>query len=574
MSRAPAQPFILMAGRFILASGGVLFCLALTGCGSAKSWHHARRTEFQQPAAIRHDKAGEAQAARVASAHAHYGAGIIYDLDGEPAKALEEYYQALAIDPGFEKLVLEVADRLLRAKKPDQAIEWLKRSAARPEASGEIFARLAVIYAQQGKNEEAITASRTAIARAPNALSGYQNLFAIYVQRKDHGLALAILDQAFRQPKAPPEFLIGVADLYLTYSLQVPSGKELAKKRAVVLLNRAEKSKTSDPLKMELADAYYAAGETKKAEVLYSEILKTLPNYPPLRVRLRTKLVGLYFRDKDYVHAGEQLKELVRDEPTNPQAYYYLGSLALDQKKPGEAVEQFRKAILLDAKLEQAYYDLAIAQIDLDKPGDAVATLQKAEEKFRQNFIIEFLKGMAFSHQKAYPEALQHYTSAEIIAKATDPSRLNGNFYFQLGATYERKGDLKEAEEFLNKAVVLTPDFAEAMNYLGYMWADKGLKLEKARQLIEKALKLEPKNAAYLDSLGWVLYKQNRPAEALAPMLEAIRLSEQPDATLYEHIGDIYLALKNTAKARESWKKSLELEPNEAVSKKLKNLGP
>jgi tetratricopeptide (TPR) repeat protein len=107
------------------------------------------------------------------------------------------------------------------------------------------------------------------------------------------------------------------------------------------------------------------------------------------------------------------------------------------------------------------------------------------------------------------------------------------------------------------------------MNYLGYMWAEHGMKLEKARELIEKALKLEPKNAAYLDSLAWVLFKLNQPEKALDAALKAVELSEEPDATVQDHLGDIYAALNKPDKAKEAWRKSVSLEDNEQVRKKL-----
>jgi tetratricopeptide (TPR) repeat protein len=99
------------------------------------------------------------------------------------------------------------------------------------------------------------------------------------------------------------------------------------------------------------------------------------------------------------------------------------------------------------------------------------------------------------------------------------------------------------------------------------------MKLDKARELIEKALKAEPKNAAFLDSMAWVLYKLNEPAAALPYALKAAELSEKPDATVDDHIADIYAALKQLDKAREFWRKSLALEPNEEVRKKLDTSG-
>ena len=105
------------------------------------------------------------------------------------------------------------------------------------------------------------------------------------------------------------------------------------------------------------------------------------------------------------------------------------------------------------------------------------------------------------------------------------------------------------------------------------MWAEDGTNLVKARELIEKAVRAEPKNGAYLDSLGWVLFKLGQLKEGLAYVLKAVEVSTQPDPAEYEHLGDIYAALDQPAKAREAWAKSLSLEPSDAVRKKLDAAG-
>jgi tetratricopeptide (TPR) repeat protein len=101
------------------------------------------------------------------------------------------------------------------------------------------------------------------------------------------------------------------------------------------------------------------------------------------------------------------------------------------------------------------------------------------------------------------------------------------------------------------------------------MWAERGLNLARAHELIQKAVQAQPKNAAYLDSLAWVLYKLNRSKDALDYALKAVELSEQPDPTVYDHLGDIYAAAGQPEKARAAWTKSLSLEPNDTVRKKL-----
>ena len=144
-------------------------------------------------------------------------------------------------------------------------------------------------------------------------------------------------------------------------------------------------------------------------------------------------------------------------------------------------------------------------------------------------------------------------------------------FYFQFGSTLERHGDYEEAAKYFHKCLELSPNFSEALNYLGYMWADRGENLDEAKKLIEKAIELEPKNSAYLDSMGWVLFKLKQPREALDWMQKAIQLSGEPDPTLYDHLGDIYGGLKEFDKARDAWRKSVELEANDRIKKKLQS---
>ena len=110
---------------------------------------------------------------------------------------------------------------------------------------------------------------------------------------------------------------------------------------------------------------------------------------------------------------------------------------------------------------------------------------------------------------------------AEKAAKEKLPDALDFRFYFQVGSVLERGGHGPEAEKYLLKSIELKPDFDEALNYLGYMWADLGTNLPKALEMIEHAVKIEPDNPAYLDSLGWVLFKMGKPKEAVAPLAES-----------------------------------------------------
>ncbi|MDB6067109.1 MAG: Tetratricopeptide 2 repeat protein [Pedosphaera sp.] len=549
----------------------------LAGCVASSPQHAGRGSRGQSADASQDGAAVSAPSSssgtldeKKIAAHAHYAQAAIYDMDEEPELALEEYSKAALDDPSNEDLVLELTRRYLQGKQPEKALDLLIKATAVPDASGGLFARLGLVYSRLGKDDKAIEATQTAIKRAPQSLTGYQNLFVIHLQKGKPQEALKDLERASKAPNTSPEFLVELAALYANLERQAPSLKASVNANALAILNRVSKLKPVNPrVNLKLADGYNLMGDTTNATRVYVQLIEQCADLPALRGDIRAKLADLYLRGHDSKKAAEQLEAMVREDPANAQAYYALGGIAYEDKKLPEAVDYFQKTVLLSEDFEQAYYDLAGAQINLDKPKDALATLAKVRAQFAAGFLVEFLSGLAYSREKDFTNAISHFTSAEIHARASEPNRLNGFFYFELGSAYERQGSFDEAERYFEKSLELSPDFAGAMNYLGYMLADRGMKLEKAHELIQKAVKLEPKNPAYLDSLGWVLFKQEKPQEALPQIQKAIELTEEADATLYDHLGDVYAALKQTDKAREAWRKSLAVEPNDAIRKKL-----
>jgi len=123
------------------------------------------------------------------------------------------------------------------------------------------------------------------------------------------------------------------------------------------------------------------------------------------------------------------------------------------------------------------------------------------------------------------------------------------------GAMYERMKKYDAAEAEFRKALDLDPDNAGALNYLGYMLADRAVRLDEAYQLIKKAVDMDPRNGAYLDSLGWVYYRQGKLNEAEGSLLQALEQMGQ-DPTVHDHLGDVYFKLGKTKDAIAQWQLS------------------
>ena len=139
---------------------------------------------------------------------------------------------------------------------------------------------------------------------------------------------------------------------------------------------------------------------------------------------------------------------------------------------------------------------------------------------------------------------------------------------FALGAAYDQNGNVELAVKTLEEIIAKHPNHDQALNYLGYMFADRGERLDYAQQLIERALQIAPDNAAYVDSYGWVMFRKGDFQQAITHLKRAVDLTEDP--TIFDHLGDAYQAQGDTTSARRCWQKALEMNPdNSNIQKKM-----
>ncbi len=546
-------------------------------------------TQFGCTTAKKAKASGSAQAAATVStaplskdemekrveALARFAAGVSGELREQPDEALDQFYQSVLADPTNEPLVVDVARRLIRKKETAKAVEILSKCAEQPGSTGFVDALLGVAYLQMKKPDLAIASSRKAIVKLPKSLLGYQNLAQIYLQTDRPKEALATLDEAAALPAPDFNFLLDLGEAYRSYVAAQPKDFTTLKPKVTAILEAATKLEPKGQnLIIRLAELWSFTGEYKRAAELYVKLLERFPN----QALLRNRIVELFLRANDLKAAQGQLDALVRDQPTNPLTHYFLGTIAAAQKDFDKAVESFERAIQLNEgarqEVDQFYFELAEIHLRRDDPEAALKLLATARKKFKLSFFLEYFTALAHSRSKDYAASVKHFTAAELLATRDAPERLTGLFFFQVGTSYERHKDFKQAENYFLQCLKLAPDFAEALNYLGYMWAERGENLTEAKSLIEKALKQEPENAAFLDSMAWVHFKLNQPKEALEFQLKALKFQKEPDATLHDHLGDIYAALKQLEQARAQWELALTIEPSDSIQKKLKAVPP
>src|SRR5664279_4445298 len=235
--------------------------------------------------------------------------------------------------------------------------------------------------------------------------------------------------------------------------------------------------------------------------------------------RARILLMETYRQAKDLPKALQVGKDAIAKYPNDSSIRSSYALLLGENQQPEEAVK------LLEGSLK-------------NNPADRDVYLNMAQ---------------IYERARKYDEAEKMARKAEALPG--DP-RENEMTWFLIGAIYEREKQFDKAEAEFIKVLDVNPKNAPALNYYGYMLADRGIRLDEAREMIQRALDQEPYSGAYLDSLGWVYYKQNKLTEAEAALRKAVE-RESHDPTIRSHLGDVYAKQGRMEQAAIEWEKSL-----------------
>lgn len=227
-----------------------------------------------------------------------------------------------------------------------------------------------------------------------------------------------------------------------------------------------------------------------------------------------------------------------------------------------EAYELHVKAVA-----KQGKYDQAIGLVD---------RLLKTD----MDWIDLQLKGWVQREAGRNEDAAATYENVIKLIRKDDRYRqkakdeLIDQYRYDLSGIYIDLKKVDRASEHLESLIKRNPKHPGYHNDLGYIWADHDMKLEEAEKLIRKALELDrerrktrkgfdPKtdqdNGAYLDSLGWVLFKQKKNEEAKEALLKAVEDKSSQHLEIYDHLGDVYMALGDRKAAIAAWTKGLEV---------------
>jgi tetratricopeptide (TPR) repeat protein len=163
---------------------------------------------------------------------------------------------------------------------------------------------------------------------------------------------------------------------------------------------------------------------------------------------------------------------------------------------------------------------------------------------------------MAGELSSAYTRLGDTGRAVEVYEAARKRMPDNQHVLFSLAAAYEGDRKYDRAERAFREIIQANESHAPALNYLGYMLADRGQKLTEAIGFIKRALAIDEDNPAYLDSLGWAYYRMGEFDNARAPLERAAKQLPRV-SVINDHLGDLYLQLKRYAEAVAAYDRAL-----------------
>ncbi|HDL89589.1 MAG TPA: tetratricopeptide repeat protein, partial [Thermodesulforhabdus norvegica] len=281
----------------------------------------------------------------------------------------------------------------------------------------------------------------------------------------------------------------------------------------------------------------------------------------------RLKIGIIHLKQRNFSRAIQDFSDLLKDKPEYDQALYYLARTYEQQGDVDKAIVQYRLIKPGSSLWKTAQLRLALIFARRDEYATAIRVLQDALKVGKPQPELYLYMGIFYQDDNKKEKALE--VLKEGLSKFPD----NVDLLYRTGLVLDSLDRKEEAIKVMKKILKIEPANPEALNYIGYTYADMNIHLKEAEQLIKEALESRPKDGYILDSMAWVYYRMGNYSKALDYIQKALEfVSDDPIIT--EHAGDIYKAVGKTKEAIKYYKRALLLHPQkpELIEEKIKEL--
>lgn len=428
-----------------------------------------------------------------------------------------EYYRKAARIPAFrEEAVRGSLESLKAAGEFGAAAQELEDLVDAEQATAAGLVELAILYLRSGDEERGLEFLDQALARDPDHEQALLLRALVATGVGDLETAESMYRRVLERVPGQPMAALGLARV-LTVLRELGEARELLEMtwRQVTAAEDPDRDELEE-VAQEMANLELIAGKPDDARLWLERI-----SIDPVH-RATVFLWTEYFRQKESWRDG----------------LVWLDSLDIEEDPVSRRLVEASRLEFLLAAGEEACAEEGLGILLAGELTDVLAGLNALQQRRMYSRVVD--------------------ESARALERLDSPVELQ----FTHAAALERVGRWDDAVAAFRALLAEQEDHHLALNYLGYMFADRNVNLEEALELIQSAVDLEPYRGAYLDSLGWVYFRLGDLDKAERYLTRAVRL-EPDSSTIHEHLGDLAAARRKFDRAEEAYRRALDLEPEE-----------
>jgi tetratricopeptide (TPR) repeat protein len=466
--------------------------------------------------------------------------------------ATEAYDKAIPVltdlvkqEPGWQDGASLLAEAYASAGRAAEGITWLEEAA--PD-NPQLYATLGDFYGRSRRWSDAAMAYEQALKGSPRSLDYRKGLAEALMNtgtRADAVRARDVLREAVAMRGTDER------SLYLLAEAERTTGDSLAAESA------ARRLVAQNPRN---AQGFSALAEALEDQRRYQPLVDALApaigtfrggSNSPLALRLLLPHLGFAYQELgQYDKAIASFEEARKISPNDASFVGYLIQAQMAAKNYPAAAE------LAHAAREKSPDDLRLARLES-------LALRRSGKVDQGLAILEALVRQPESESDVYVALAQGYTDAnrgaqaiKLLQEAQAKFPAETGLTFELGAALDKQKRYSESEAVFRQLIAKEPKNAPALNYLGYMLAERGERLAESVDYIKRALEIEPENGSYLDSIGWAYFKDGKLDLALENLRRAAEQLKD-NSVIQDHYGEVLFKAGRYDDAIGAWNRAL-----------------
>jgi tetratricopeptide (TPR) repeat protein len=483
----------------------------------------------------------------------HLLLGQLYGLSHDSAKAETEFKAAQKLDPNSEEVVLSMARLYTEQGDVNHAAKTIE-SVPSDDRTGRMDFALAGIYDQLKRPKDAAKAYQAALDEDPDNTDAKRGLAAALMASGQMDEAGKVYAQILGEDPQDAQALIREADIERQQGHYEQALATLKKASALVSSN--VELDYNEALCYDALGRFDDAIKTLK-QILASSVVPDGKYAEDARSNRALFLNRLAIVDREANHTDDAIAVYKEMEGLGGEYQTAGADGMVDAYRDAHEWTQALDAAGAAAKAMPTNHDIQLTYArqlaDAGKVDDALKLANAQLAGTQDDRDVYLTVADIGIRAKRWKDASGAIDKADALATKPEDKAF---VYYYRGTVAERQKLFDQAEIEFRKGLDLSPNFAPLENYLGYMLAERGQKLDEAVTMLKKAVIFDPQNGAYLDSLGWAYYKQGQ--YALAEDYErkaTLRMGNDP--TVSDHMGEIDAKSGKLPQAIAEWQRSL-----------------